>query len=171
MFVLLTIPIIFLIWYICRRFTPTRSEVYTPVPGEDARAVARITSVRNSAFSVASKYQRNIINTSEDRFITVAVNEIIKTNMGATYKTRLIQSLAPGEERRLGHADHVTEGKNKIYIGYEILWARFAVTPASYRKEKVMAQYAQPDILHPIHPALLKEIERRFREDGNALWT
>ncbi|WP_160715771.1 hypothetical protein [Chitinophaga solisilvae] len=136
-----------------------------PVKGEDAIQAAVIEKVTGSAFSV-SKYQRNIRNSSTDRFITVAINEVIKTNMGATYKPRLIKNLAPGEARRLGHADTYTEGRHTVFIGYEIIWARFTPTPEDYKVSAATA-VIQPAALHPV---LLKELEQQFRENGYKHW-
>lgn len=102
-----------------------------PIPGEDAMAEARIISATNHLFNV-SRYFRSIRNYSANRWMTVAIKQVIKTDIGVSQEVRLITNLAPGEERRLGHADDVQEGRYKIFIGYEILWARYTEVPKWY---------------------------------------
>ncbi|RBL90552.1 hypothetical protein [Chitinophaga flava] len=108
---------------------------YTPPEGEDAAAQIMITGIVNSSFSI-SRYLRNLRNTSADRFITVAIRQVISTQVGTTTRTRLIENLGPGDECCLGHADHVMEGQNQIYIGYEVLWARYVAAPANYKPHR-----------------------------------
>ncbi|MFY0255633.1 hypothetical protein ACDQ55_16945 [Chitinophaga sp. 30R24] len=132
-----------MLWYLHFRTKSFRNAHFRekklkPFAGEDAIQVARIVGVSNSVFSV-SKYLRSIKNLSDKRFITVVVDQVITTTMGTTRQTRLIEHLAPGEERRLGHTDDIREGKYQVYIGYEILWARYTPTPPSYR-EKIHEQ-------------------------------
>ncbi|MFB6458008.1 hypothetical protein ACE38W_22240 [Chitinophaga sp. Hz27] len=105
---------------------------FLPFEGEDALQDARIVGVNNNMFN-SSKYLRSIRNNSTTKWMTVAISQIIKTDIGTSQDTRLITNLAPGEERRLGHVDDVQEGKYKIYIGYEILWARYTDKPAWYQ--------------------------------------
>ncbi|MBV7530011.1 hypothetical protein [Chitinophaga sp. sic0106] len=107
----------------------------TPCPGEDAIADARIVGTSNHLFNV-SRYLRSIRNNSSHRWMTVAVKQVIKTDMGTSQDIRLITNLAPGEERRLGHADDVQEGRYKIFIGYEIIWARYTEVPKWYQPKQ-----------------------------------
>lgn len=140
---------------------------YAPVEGADAFDIAIITTVTNSSFSV-SKYLRNVKNTSTDQFITVAIRQTIRSNMGTTQKIRLIERLAPGEERRLGHADNVSEGKYQIFIGYDILWARCIPAPRNYARRALVPKPAATTSAHALkyyHPALLNEIARQYRDD------
>lgn len=96
--------------------------------------------------------------------MTVAVDQVITTAMGTTRQARLIENLAPGEERRLGHSDHVREGKYQIYIGYEILWARYIPAPARY-KEKAKQPHVPPrlynDLPHQHRHSLIQAMEAR----------
>lgn len=116
----------------------------------------------NSIFS-AARYLRSVKNLSPNRFVTVAVNQIITTNMGTTRQARLLENLAPGEERRLGHSDHVKDGKYQIYIGYEILWARYVPIPDWYVKPQKNEQAPPPGSLlqHQHQSALIKEMEEK----------
>ncbi|MCW3465658.1 hypothetical protein [Chitinophaga nivalis] len=156
---------VFLFWYGMFRFRSFRKGAsgkrhHPPANGEDASGVAKITGVANSVFSV-SKYLRCIRNTSPERFITVAVDQVITTSMGTSHKSRLFEHLAPGEERRLGHADHVREGKHRIYIGYEILWAQYSATPAWYTRQTndtTSAAAIYSDMMKH-HQSLLQEME------------
>lgn len=159
----------FMLWYIYFRATRNhgylfKEKKYNPVQGEDAIRAVRIVGVSNSVFSV-SRYLRSVRNMSPSRFVTVAVNQIITTNMGTTYQARLLENLAPGEERRLGHADHVKDGKYQIYIGYEILWARYIPTPDWYVKSRKERGHAAPPsyqhMLHQHQSALIKEMEEK----------
>ncbi|NIG56169.1 hypothetical protein [Chitinophaga sp. Cy-1792] len=104
---------------------------FLPFEGEDAIHEARIVGAGDNMFN-ASRYLRSVRNNSDCRWMTVAISQIIRTDMGTSRDTRLITNLAPGEERKLGHADDVQEGKYKIYIGYEILWARYTTQPSWY---------------------------------------
>ncbi|CAL1518288.1 hypothetical protein [Chitinophaga sp. MM2321] len=180
MYIPLIIFIAFISWYIIFRIRTIREASlkenrYKPIPGEDAIAAAKITGVDNSAFTV-SKYMRSVKNTSDHRFMTLAIIQIIKTTMGTTRQARLIESLAPGEERRLGHSDNVTDGKRQIFIGYEVLWARYIPTPKWYT-DKMMLCPLSPElycqILKHYHPALLAEMEQQAnREDEQQeLWS
>ncbi|RFS19079.1 hypothetical protein DVR12_25055 [Chitinophaga silvatica] len=158
----------FMLWYIHYRTHryPGRSfkeKKYRPFRGEDALRAVRIVGVSNSVFSVA-KYLRSVRNMSESQFVTVAVNQIITTTMGTTYQARLLENLAPGEERRLGHSDHVKDGKYQIYIGYEILWARYIPTPDWYtkpKKENHLIHNGYTEILNQHHNALIREMEEK----------
>ncbi|MEZ2445946.1 hypothetical protein AB6805_29730 [Chitinophaga sp. RCC_12] len=139
MYVPVIIFFFFLLWYIHFRTQSFRGAAFKekrpkPVAGEDAIHAVRIVGVSNSVFSV-SKYLRSVKNLSDNRFMTVAIDQVITTTMGTTHQARLIENLAPGEERRLGHTDHVRDGKHQIYIGYEILWARYTPAPV-WHKEK-----------------------------------
>ncbi|HEY9258316.1 hypothetical protein [Chitinophaga sp.] len=168
MYVPVIIFFFFMLWYIHFRTQSFRTANFKekklkPVAGEDAMQAARIVGVSNSVFSV-SKYLRSVKNLSDKRFMTVAIDQVITTTMGTTHQARLIENLAPGEERRLGHTDNVREGKYQIYIGYEILWARYTPTPAWY-KEKV-PEPANParlysDMLKQHQDSLLQEIEQK----------
>jgi hypothetical protein len=157
----------FMLWYLYFRATRNQGYLfkekrYRPVPGEDAIRAVRIVGVSNSVFS-AARYLRSVKNISPNRFVTVAVNQIITTNMGTTCQARLLENLAPGEERRLGHADHVKDGKYQIYIGYEILWARYIPTPDWYVKPQKNEQAPSSDshLLHQHQSALIKEMEEK----------
>lgn len=157
-----------MLWYIHYRThrypgLSFKEKKYRPISGEDAIRVVRIVGVSNSVFSV-SRYLRSVRNISESRFVTVAVNQVITTSMGTTYQARLLENLAPGEERRLGHSDQVKDGKYQIYIGYEILWARYTPTPAWYekpKKESHLIHHAYTEILRQHHNALVKEMEEK----------
>ncbi|NLR77663.1 hypothetical protein [Chitinophaga eiseniae] len=166
------IPVIifsfFTLWYIhfrTRSFRQARikEKRLKPVPGEDAIHTVRIVGISNSVFSV-SKYLRSVKNLSDKRFMTVAVDQVITTAMGTTRQARLIENLAPGEERRLGHSDHVREGKYQIYIGYEILWARYIPAPAHYKgkaKEPYVPARLYNDLLHQHQHSLIQAMEAR----------
>lgn len=167
MYVPVIIFIFFMIWYIHFRTQSFRSASFKekklkPVAGEDAIQAVRIVGVSNSVFSV-SKYLRSVKNLSDKRFMTVAIDQVITTTMGTTHQARLIENLAPGEERRLGHTDHVREGKYQIYIGYEILWARYTPAPV-WHKEKP-AETASPAIIY--HEMLKQHQDSLIQEIAN----
>lgn len=157
----------FMLWYLYFRTIRNQGYLFKekkhrPVPGEDAIKAVRIVGVSNSVFS-AARYLRSVKNLSPNRFVTVAVNQIITTNMGTTRQARLLENLAPDEERRLGHSDHVKDGKYQIYIGYEILWARYVPTPDWYVKPQKNEQAPPPGSLlqHQHQSALIKEMEEK----------
>ncbi|NLU93631.1 hypothetical protein [Chitinophaga sp. Ak27] len=156
----------FTLWYIHFRTCSLRQarikrKRLKPVPGEDAIHTVRIVGASNSVFSV-SKYLRSVKNMSDKRFMTVAVDQVITTAMGTTRQARLIENLAPGEERRLGHSDHVREGKYQIYIGYEILWARYIPAPVHYKgKTKAAPAMLGNDLLHQHQHSLIQAMEVR----------
>lgn len=168
MYVPVIILFFFLLWYIRFRMQSFRVASFKekrlkPIPGEDAIQAVRIVGVSNSVFSV-SKYLRSVKNLSDTRFMTVAINQVISTAMGTTQQARLIENLAPGEERRLGHTDDVREGKYQIYIGYEILWARYTPAPV-WHKEKDTAATSPAklynDMLRQHQDSLLAEMEKK----------
>ncbi|PSL43390.1 hypothetical protein CLV51_10879 [Chitinophaga niastensis] len=168
MYVPVIIFLVFMTWYINFRIqsiraTALKEKKFKPMAGEDAIHAARIVGVSNSVFSV-SKYLRSVKNMSDKKFMTVAIDQVITTTMGTTRQARLIENLAPGEERRLGHSDNVREGKYQIYIGYEILWARYTPTPQWYT-EKTSAHPSPgqlySDIMKQHHDSLIQEIEEK----------
>ncbi len=168
MYVPVIIFFFFMMWYIYFRTQSFRSTYFKekklkPIAGEDAIYAVRIVGVSNSVFSV-SKYLRSVRNLSDKRYMTVAIDQVITTAMGTTHQARLIENLAPGEERRLGHTDNVREGKYQIYIGYEILWARYIPTPV-WHKEKVPEQIAPArlynDMLKQHQDSLIQEMEQK----------
>ncbi|HWV69035.1 hypothetical protein [Chitinophaga sp.] len=157
-----------MLWYIRFRMQSFHVSFFKekklkPIAGEDAIQAVRITGVSNSVFSV-SKYLRSVKNLSDKRFMTVAINQVITTAMGTTHQARLIENLAPGEERRLGHSDDVREGKYQIYIGYEILWARYTPAPV-WHKEKDTAATSPAklynEMLRQHQDSLIDEIEKK----------
>lgn len=168
MYVPVIILLFFMLWYIRFRMQSFHVSFFKekklkPIAGEDAIQAVRITGVSNSVFSV-SKYLRSVKNLSDKRFMTVAINQVITTAMGTTHQARLIENLAPGEERRLGHSDDVREGKYQIYIGYEILWARYTPAPV-WHKEKDTAATSPAklynEMLRQHQDSLIDEIEKK----------
>ncbi|MEC5144636.1 hypothetical protein [Chitinophaga sp. 212800010-3] len=162
MYVPVIILILFLLWYARFRvrgalFVPSGGRKPGPVKGEDAIRAVRIVGVSNSTFAV-SKYLRSVRNTSDSRFITLAVDQVITTAMGTTHHSKLMENLAPGEERRLGHSDHVREGKYQIFIGYEILWARYVPAPEGYSGMSVSKQVST-ELLRQHQHSLIREME------------
>ncbi|MBO9731148.1 MAG: hypothetical protein J7623_21095 [Chitinophaga sp.] len=168
MYVPVIIFLFFLMWYIYFRIqsfrgTHFKEKKFKPIAGEDAMQAVRIVGVSNSVFTV-SRYLRSVKNLSDKRFMTVAVDQVITTTMGTTHQARLIENLAPGEERRLGHTDNVREGKYQIYIGYEILWARYTPTPVWYKEKKpevATAASLYNDMLRQHQDSLIQAIEAK----------
>ncbi|WP_142687032.1 hypothetical protein [Chitinophaga polysaccharea] len=168
MYIPVIILFFFMLWYVrfrtqSFRVTSFKEKKLRPIAGEDAIRAVRIVGVSNSVFSV-SKYLRSVKNLSDTRFMTVAVNQVITTTMGTTRQARLIENLAPGEERRLGHTDDVREGKYQIYIGYEIIWARYTPAPVWY-KEKDTAPTSPAklynEMLRQHQDSLIAEMEKK----------
>jgi hypothetical protein len=116
------------VYLACKLTAPVAPALPAPPNGDDAIADVTITGISNSAFTI-SRYLRNIRNTSAHRFVTVATRQIVRTPIGTTSSIRIIENIAPGDERRLGHTDDVRQGSTSIYIGYEIIWARYTSAP------------------------------------------
>ncbi|MBC9933343.1 hypothetical protein [Chitinophaga qingshengii] len=137
MYIVLTLTFVFagMVAYAIYKARTTVSAAISalPVPpeGENAIAAVLITGITNSTFTV-TRYLRNIRNASTDRFVTVAIRQIVSTPVGTTTSIRVMENLAPGTERTLGHVDNVQDGKSPIYIGYEIIWARYTPAPLCY---------------------------------------
>ncbi|WP_143306878.1 hypothetical protein [Chitinophaga vietnamensis] len=161
------------VYMICRRPQQgLQHKLLQPLNGEDAIQDTRIVGVSNSVFTV-SRYLRSVRNYSSSQWITVAVNQVIRTNMGTTIETRLLRDIAPGEERRLGHADEVKEGKYHIYIGYEIVWARY--TPAPHWHQPKSKRYPTPremydEVMKNYRPQFLREMEEKEGRKYEDLW-
>nr|WP_295870707.1 hypothetical protein [uncultured Chitinophaga sp.] len=128
-----------------------------PPQGDDAIADVAITGISDSAFTI-SRYLRNIRNVSTHRFVTVAMRQIVRTPIGTTSSIRIIESLAPGDERRLGHTDYVQGDGTSIYIGYEILWARYTPAPHYYHHMMPPPPYAGGIDTAELKPGLLYQI-------------
>lgn len=120
------------VYLVCKLTVPVAPALPAPPNGDDAIADVTITGISNSAFTI-SRYLRNIRNTSAHRFVTVATRQIVRTPIGTTSSIRIIENIAPGDERRLGHADDVRQGSSSIYIGYEIIWARYTPAPPAFQ--------------------------------------
>lgn len=129
----------------------------SPPQGDDAMADVVITGVSHSAFTI-SRYLRNIRNLSSDRFVTVATRQIVRTPVGTTSNIRIIKNLAPGDERPLGHADQAQGDGTSIYIGYEILWARYTPAPLYHPPVIAPAPYADEMDAAELKPGLLYQI-------------
>ncbi|MBV8251125.1 MAG: hypothetical protein JO154_00860 [Chitinophaga sp.] len=145
---------------------------YQPWEGEDAMVDARIVGISNQLFPL-SRYMRSLRNNSHSRWITVAVKQIIRTDMGTTCDTRLITNIAPGEERRLGHADDVQEGKYRIFIGYEIIWARYTPVPKWFQpKPKRFPTPAEmyDEVMRKYKPQPIRELEQQEGPLSDGLW-
>ncbi|MBC9910121.1 hypothetical protein [Chitinophaga varians] len=120
------------VYLVCKLTAPAVPALPAPPEGDDAIADVTITGISNSAFTI-SRYLRNIRNTSSHRFVTVATRQIVRTPIGTTSSIRIIENIAPGDERRLGHTDDVRQGSTSIYIGYEIIWARYTPAPPAHQ--------------------------------------
>lgn len=136
---------------------PVTPQLPLPPQGDDAIADVAITGISHSAFTI-SRYLRNLRNVSSDRFVTVAIRQIVRTPVGTTSNIRIIESLAPGDERTLGHADHVQGDSTSIYIGYEILWARYTPAPRYHSPIMPPAPYAGEIDATGLKPGLLYQI-------------
>ncbi|QJB31418.1 hypothetical protein HF329_08940 [Chitinophaga oryzae] len=136
---------------------PVVPQLPEPPQGDDAIADVAITGISDSAFTI-SRYLRNIRNISSHRFVTVATRQIVRTPIGTTSSIRIIESLAPGDERRLGHTDHVQRDGASIYIGYEILWARYTPPPRYYHSMTPAPPYTGEVDTAELKPGLLYQI-------------
>lgn len=137
--------------------TPVVPALPAPPEGDDAIADVTITGISNSAFTI-SRYLRNIRNMSSHRFVTVATRQVVRTPIGTTSSIRIIENIAPGDERQLGHTDHVQEGSTSIYIGYEIIWARYTPAPLYHRQTPPPPPYIGWMDTAELKPGLLCQI-------------
>ncbi|NML39351.1 hypothetical protein HHL17_19280 [Chitinophaga sp. G-6-1-13] len=137
--------------------TPVVPASPAPPEGDDAIADVTITGISNSAFTI-SRYLRNVRNMSSHRFVTVATRQIVRTPIGTTSSIRIIENIAPGDERQLGHTDHVQEGSTSIYIGHEIIWARYTPAPQYYRHTPPPSPHVGGIDTAELKPGLLYQI-------------
>ncbi|NLR68288.1 hypothetical protein HGH92_28535 [Chitinophaga varians] len=157
LFCMIVSVVAYAVYLIGRLAIPAVPSLPAPPAGDDALADVTITSVSNSTFTI-SRYLRNIRNMSSHRFVTVATRQIVRTPMGTTSSIRIIENIAPGDERQLGHTDHVQEGSTSIYIGYEIIWARYTPAPTYYRHTPPPSPYTGGIDTAELKPGLLYQI-------------
>jgi hypothetical protein len=156
-YLLIVCAVAYAVYLVSRLAMPVIPALPAPPDGDDAIAEVIITGVSNSTFTV-SRYLRNIRNLSPHRFVTVATRQIVRTPIGTTSSIRIIENIAPGDERQLGHTDHVQEGSASIYIGYEIIWARYTPAPHYYTHTPTPSLYAGGIDTAELKPGLLYQI-------------